>query len=140
MQQQIIVEWAPELTKEKLEKACLEYGAEGVIEEFKGKWTPDNPTAYYCWVVTEVAYRLVTPKGTTAWVIYYGGMRRHYFLKDPEGNIIDLTFGQFRYLQDIPDYSRAVPYQFWPKMSNRGKRLATLLGIMTESGLVKGKR
>ena len=128
-QVEVIVEWGPLMTQEKVAAACLAYGPEGVIEQFRGEWTPESPTCNYCWVVCEVAYRLVMPKGTTVWIIYRGGNRRHWFLKDPDGRIIDLTFSQFRNWWDIPDYSRGIPYRFWPKMSNRGKKLAELLGI-----------
>ena len=51
----------------------------------------------------------------------------HWFIKDPEGNIIDLTADQF----DQPlDYSKAKPTNFRTKqISKRGKILADLLGL-----------
>ncbi len=63
----IITEWAPRLTRAKINRACLEYGREGVVEYLRDEWTPERPTTNYCWVVSEVAYRLVMPEGTTRW-------------------------------------------------------------------------
>ena len=57
----IITEWPPLLTREKINRACLEYGRDGVVDYLRHEWTPERPTTNYCWVVSEVALRLVMP-------------------------------------------------------------------------------
>ena len=129
--QGIITEWAPRLTREKINRACLEYGAEGVVEYLRADWTPERPTTNYCWVVSEVAYRLVMPEGTTCWQVdITGDGFYHWFLKDPSGNIVDLTLDQAEDWREIPEYEKAKRYWFRPAMSRRGKKLAELLGII----------
>ena len=91
----IITEWAPQLTRAKINRACLEYGRDGVVHYLRHEWTPERPTTNYCWVVSEVALRLVMPKGTTCWrVDVIGHGRYHRFLQDPDGIVVDLTLDQ----------------------------------------------
>ena len=129
--QGIITEWPPQLTRVKINRACLEYGREGVVEYLREEWTSERPTTNYCWVVSEVAYRLVMPKGTTVWQVDVDGHGRfHWFMKDPRGRIVDLTLDQAEDWREIPKYEKAKRYHFRPVMSRRGKRLAELLGII----------
>lgn len=129
--QGIITEWAPRLTREKINRACLEYGPEGVVEYLRHEWKPERPTTNYCWVVSEVAFRLVMPEGTTCWQVDVDGHGRyHWFMKDPEGRIVDLTLDQAEGWWEIPQYEKAKRYHFRPAMSRRGKKLAELLGII----------
>jgi len=131
--QGIITEWAPLLTRKKINRACLEYGPEGVVEYLRQEWTPERPTTNYCWVVSEVAFRLVMPEGTTCWQVDVDGHGRfHWFLKGPDGNIVDLTLDQAEDWREIPKYEEAKRYWFRPAMSRRGKKLAELLGILGE--------
>lgn len=131
--QGIITEWVPQLTREKINKACLECGPEGVVEYLRHEWTPERPTINYCWVVSEVAYRLVMPEGMTVWQVDVDGHGHfHWFLKDPNGNIVDLTLDQAEDWREIPKYEKAKRYWFRPAMSRRGKKLAELLGIIGE--------
>ena len=129
--QGIITQWAPRLTREKINRACLEYGPEGVVEYLRHEWTPKRPTINYCWVVSEVAYRLVMPEGTTCWQVDVDGHGRfHWFLKDSDGTIVDLTLDQAEDWREIPKYEKAKRYHFRPAMSRRGKKLAEMLGII----------
>jgi hypothetical protein len=126
----IVTEWPPRLTREKINRACLAYGREGVVEYLRHEWTSKRPTTNYCWVVSEVALRLVMPKGTTCWQVDVDGHGRfHWFLKDPRGRIVDLTLDQAEGWWEIPEYDKAKRYHFRPVMSRRGKKLAELLGI-----------
>ena len=135
----IITEWAPLLTCKRINKACLEYGEDGVVHYLRHEWTPKRPTTNYCWVVSEVAYRLIMPKGTTCWRVDVDGHGRfHWFLKDPDGNIVDITLDQAEDWREMPDYSKAKRYWFRPAMSRRGKKLAELLGIIREDS--KGRK
>lgn len=98
---------------------------------FKDEWASERPTTNYCWVVSEVALRLVMPRGTTCWrVDVTGNGFFHWFLKDPNGNIVDLTLDQAEDWKEIPKYEKAKRYWFRPAMSRRGKKLAELLGII----------
>ena len=70
------------------------------------------------------------PEGTTAWQVDVDGHGfLHWFLKDPDGNIVDLTLDQAEDWREIPPYEKAKRYWFRPAMSRRGKKLAELLGI-----------
>ena len=135
----IITEWAPRLTRAKINRACLEYGPEGVVEYLRHEWKPERPTTNYCWVVSEVAFRLAMPKGTTVWQVDVDGHGRyHWFLKDPGGRIVDLTLDQAEDWHEIPQYDKAKRYHFRPAMSRRGKHLAALMGIIDSKG--KGRK
>ena len=126
----IITKWGPQLTRKRINKACLEYGADGVVWYLRDEWIAERPTTNYCWVVSEVAYRLVMPAGTTCWRVDVDGHGRfHWFLKGPDGNIVDLTLDQAEGWWEIPEYEKAKRYHFRPTMSRRGKQLAELLGI-----------
>jgi len=129
----IITEWPPKLTRARINRACLEYGRDGVVWYLQDDWTPERPTTNYCWVVSEVAYRLVMPEGTTCLQVDVDGQGfYHWFLKDPQGRIVDLTLDQMEGWWEIPEYERAKRYHFRPAMSRRGKKLAELLGISCE--------
>lgn len=135
----IITEWAPQLTREKINRACLEYGPEGVVDYLRDEWKPERPTINYCWVVSEVALRLVMPKGTTCWQVDVDGQGRfHWFLKDPRGRIVDLTLDQAEDWHEIPQYDKAKRYHFRPAMSRRGQHLAALMEIIDNKG--KGRK
>ena len=127
----IITEWAPLLTRSRINRACLEYGRDGVVWYLRDEWIPEHPTTNYCWVVSEVAFRLVMPEGTTCWQVDVsdGDGRHHWFLKDPDGKIVDLTLDQAESWRDIPKYEKAKKYRFRPAMSRRGKKLAELLHV-----------
>lgn len=134
----VTTEWYP-LTRQLINDACLAYGREGVVHYLRDEWTPSRPTINYCWVVSEVAYRLVMPRGTTVWQIDVTGHgRHHWFLKDPEKRIVDLTIDQAAGWWEMPDYEEAKLYHFKPAMSNRCKKLAEIMGIINKAG--KGKR
>jgi len=127
----IITEWPPQLTRAKINRACLEYGDEGVVWYLRDEWTPERPTTNYCWVMSEVALRLVMPEGTTCWRIDVDGHGRfHWFLKDLDSNIVDLTLDQAEGWWEMPEYDKAKRYWFRPAISRRGKKLAELLGII----------
>lgn len=71
------------------------------------------------------------PEGTTVWQVDVDRHGRfHWFLKDPDGNIVALTLDQADRWWEIPDYEKAKRYHFRPAMSRRGKKLAELLGVI----------
>jgi hypothetical protein len=71
------------------------------------------------------------PKSTTCWRVDVDGHGRfHWFLKDPDGGIVDLTLDQADGWWEIPKYEKAKRYWFRPAMSRRGKHPEALLGII----------
>jgi CO dehydrogenase/acetyl-CoA synthase delta subunit len=115
------------IDKQKLDNALRRMGKKDLKPAFREFWTPERPTTGYCYVVAEVVYHYLAPKGSRPHVIRLGGTDTHWFVKDPAGNILDLTADQF----DEPcDYSRGRPQNFMtPGISKRGKKLAGLLGL-----------
>lgn len=115
------------IDKEKLHDALRQMGKKHLRPQYKADWTPERPTTGYCYVVAEVTYHYLTPKGYIPHVMKTGEMETHWFLKSPDGEIIDFTADQF----DEPlDYSKGKPQNFMTKdISKRGKILAQLLGL-----------
>lgn len=102
-------------------------GKKHLRKPYREGWTPERPTTGYCYVVSEVVYYYIAPKGSRPCVMHTGDNETHWFIKDPEGKVIDLTADQF----DEPlDYSKGRPQNFLTnQISKRGKILATLLGL-----------
>lgn len=113
--------------KEKLHNALRQMGEKHLKPQYKNQWTPERPTTGYCYVVAEVVYYYLAPKGSRPYVMKTGANETHWFIKAPDGNIIDLTADQF----DEPvDYEKGKPQNFRTKqISKRGKILADLLGL-----------
>jgi len=95
--------------------------------QYKDQWTPERPTTGYCYVVAEVVYHHLAPEGCRPYVMKTGENETHWFLKCPDGKVIDLTDDQF----DKPvDYAQGKPQNFQTKeISKRGRILADLLGL-----------
>lgn len=115
------------IDKERLHEALRKMGAKNVKPQYRAQWTSERPTTGYCYVVAEVVYHYLAPKGSRPYMIRTGESETHWFITDPEGKVIDLTADQF----DEPlDYSLAKPQNFQTKeISKRGRLLAGLLGI-----------
>ncbi|MEW6525459.1 MAG: hypothetical protein AB1444_02170 [Spirochaetota bacterium] len=115
------------IDRQKLNDALRQMGRKYLKPQFRDKWTQERPTTGYCYVVAEVVYHYMAPKGSRPYVMKTGENETHWFIKDPEGRIIDLTADQF----DEPiDYAIGKPRNFLTKkISKRGKMLANLLGL-----------
>ena len=102
-------------------------GKKHLKPKYKSDWTPERPTTGYCYVVTEVAYHHLAPEEYAPYVMKTGENETHWFLKNQEGDIIDLTADQF----NIPlDYSKGKRQNFMTKqISKRGKWLSESLGL-----------
>ncbi|MCX6696143.1 MAG: hypothetical protein NTV84_00980 [Methanoregula sp.] len=120
---------------QKLHDALRQMGKKDLKPQFRDFWTPERPTTGYCYVVAEVVYHYLAPKGSRPHLIKLGGNDTHWFIKDPAGNVIDLTADQF----DEPvDYTLGKTQNFMTKeISKRGKKLADLLGLTKDEGSVK---
>jgi CO dehydrogenase/acetyl-CoA synthase delta subunit len=115
------------IDKNKLHDALRKMGRKYVKPLYRDVWTPECPTTGYCYVVAEVVYHHLAPKGSRPYVMKTGDRETHWFIRDPQGNVIDLTADQF----DKPlDYSEGKPANFLTKqLSKRGQILANLLGL-----------
>jgi hypothetical protein len=114
------------IDKKKLHDALRVMGTKYVKEPYKADWTPAKPTTGYCYVVAEVVYHYLAPKGSRPFVMKTGMNESHWFIRTPSNEVIDLTADQF----DEPlDYLKGKPQNFLTKeISKRGKVLAGLLG------------
>jgi hypothetical protein len=102
-------------------------GKKHLRPQYKDRWKPDRPTTGYCYVVAEVVYHYFAPEGYRPYVMRTGDDDTHWFLKDPDGRVIDLTDDQF---DESLDYSEGKPQNFMTKeISKRGTILADLLGL-----------
>ena len=118
------------IDKEKLNSALRQMGRKYVKPRYRDEWTPERPTTGYCYVVAEVIYHYLAPKGSKPYCMKFGDDDTHWFIRDPHGNVIDLTSDQF----DTPiDYETGKPRHFLTKyLSKRARILAELLGLTIE--------
>lgn len=102
-------------------------GRKELKKQYRDDWTPDKPTAGYCYVVAEVVYHCLAPTGSKVYCMNISDNETHWFIVGPEGEVLDFTANQF----DSPiDYSKGKPRNFMTKhISRRGKILANLLGL-----------
>ena len=120
-------------------------GREHVRYNLRADWRPDNPTKYYCNVVSQVVLKYLAPPSSRIYevIIPHQLVRaeplrsgklielKHYFVKDPQGRIYDLTCDQFDASVAI-DYDSARPVRLQP--SRRVKLLARLLKLERREG------
>jgi len=114
------------ITKAQLHSALREMGPLQLKEKYRSQWSPEKPTSGYCYIVSEVIYHHFAPEGTKSYrleLIHDS----HWFLKYPNGEIIDLTADQN--LEDYK-YDSAIEKPFiTKKISRRGKLLAKKLKL-----------
>ncbi len=112
---------------QKLHDALRLMGKKYLKPQYRDQWTPERPTTGYCYVVAEVVYHYLAPKGSRPHIIKFGENDTHWFVRDPDGKVIDLTADQF----DEPvDYTLGKPKNFQTKeISKRGRKLANLLEL-----------
>jgi hypothetical protein len=116
------------IDKEKLYNALRQMGKKHLKPQYKNQWTPERPTTGYCYVVAEVVYHYLAPKGSRPYFMKTGVNETHWFIKDPDGKVIDLTADQFD--DELLDYEKGKTQNFQtPQISKRGKILADLLGL-----------
>ena len=115
------------IEKKELDDALRKMGRKHLKKPYKDRWTSERPTTGYCYVVSEVYYHYCAPKGSKPHFMKLDENETHWFIKHPDGSIVDLTADQF----DEPvDYEKARPHAFQTKnISKRGRILADLLGL-----------
>ena len=115
------------IDRQRLQTALRHMGKKHLKDQYKDRWTPDRPTTGYCYVVAEVLYHFLAPEGYQPHVMKTGGDDTHWFLKGPDGDVIDLTDDQFDYRLD---YSQGKARDFTQQeISERGRMLADLLDL-----------
>lgn len=115
------------IEKEKLHDALRQMGKKHLKAQYREDWTPERPTTGYCYVVAEVAYHYLAPEGYIPHVMKTGEKETHWFLKNREGDIMDLTADQF---DETIDYTKGKRQNFMTKeISKRGRILAELLDL-----------
>lgn len=98
-----------------------------VHDNYKMFWSKDNPTAGYCYVLSEVLYHYLDLDLEPYSIDVHNGT--HWFLGNKFGYILDLTANQFDYELD---YSKAIQKDFYKGtiqtnkgfISERGHNLA----------------
>lgn len=62
---------------------------------YKSKWTADNPTYGYCYIVSEVLLHYYLSDDYKSYCINMGDEGVHWFLMNEAGTIVDFTNKQF---------------------------------------------
>ena len=102
-------------------------------EPYKSKWTKQNPTYGYCYIVSEALYHY-GKQGLRPCCLSLGGGCTHWFLKDGD-TILDYTAAQFSF--SLP-YEQAVGKGFMKGsvkthrgfLSKRGYAMAEALKLL----------
>lgn len=94
--------------KPTIDKTCLELGPTLLKREYKLKWTPDNPTLGYCYIVCEAVKHFGGEPLREYFVNTFDGP--HWFLVDRNGDVLDFTADQFNF--HVP-YSKAQKKHFY---------------------------
>lgn len=101
-------------------------------KEYKNRWTPDNPTLGYCYIVSEALYHYLDNE-VKAYCISMDNGTHWYVTVD--GEIVDFTGDQF----DFPvDYGKGIGKGFFKGsvktargyISKRGYEMALHLGLV----------
>ena len=115
------------IDRQRLHYALRKMGKKHLRSQYKDRWKPERPPTGYCYVLAEVVYHYFAPEGSRPYVMRTGDDDTHWFLKDPDGRVIDLTDDQF---EEQLDYSQGKPQNFMTKeISKRGTILADFLGL-----------
>jgi len=122
------------IRKEKLHAALRTMGTRFLqTKEMKAQWSTERPTKNYCYTVSELVYWYVAPKGTTVYVTEVPGSLpgvKHWFLRLPDGTVIDLTSDQFDTEVDYTKGKKSMFLQTGCKgPSKRARHLAILMGF-----------
>ena len=112
------------IDKVQLDNALKNLGSRYLKEPFRSRWTEEYPTTGYCYFVSEVICRYCCPECKSYYLIDDDN-EKHWYVKTPTGEIIDLTADQY---DEKPDYSKGKRKSF-RKESNTCKELATQLGL-----------
>lgn len=95
--------------------------------EFLKAWSSANPTRYFDYVVTEWLVHFRAPVGSFAFRVPVPGQdAKHYFVRWPDGTIVDLTAEQFD-KWELVDYAEARKASLPNALTHRAKVLDALM-------------
>ena len=126
------------VNKDRLYLALCRMGPKHLhTKEMREKWTPENPTYCYCYVIAEFVHFYICRE---AWKPYSlkvpGDPGLHRFHKTPSGIIVDLAAEQFDNYEEV-DYNNARGCGFLQTgckgPSRRTRDLAALMGYKSWS-------
>lgn len=130
-----------DLKYEVMLKALREMGKEGLLYD---GWTSQNPFKNQSYLISEVVYHFLAPKGSEPWKTplvpiqqMIDGQDREKFqhwVKWPNNQIVDLGLQHFETIDKIPDYKNiSKKFSFRnPSPNAKTKRFAKLLGVLDE--------
>lgn len=115
---------------QKLHQALREMGSEGLKQPYKDQWLRERPTTGRCYIVAEIVMKYYAPEGSETYRFADEDGESHWFVKTPDGTIIDPTADQF---DECPPYHKAKKHHLIPVkgggMSKDAKTLAGKLGL-----------
>jgi hypothetical protein len=120
--------------------------------EYRSKWSVDNPTYGYCYLVSELLYHYVYPNSKSYTIdLSSVGEDTHWFLKN-NGKIIDYTGIQFQYITpnknnegrffdfENGDYTFKVPYPKARRTAFFDGKYRTTRGLISERSVQLGEK
>jgi|TARA_B100001094_G_scaffold79305_1_gene75581 hypothetical protein len=127
------------IEKKVLHDALLKMGTKQLkTKQMRDAWSEDNPTKNYCYVVSEMVFYYLAPKGSKPYKLpnIPGDDGLHRFLKWPDGTIVDLTVDQFPNYEDVNYENGKVCYFMQTGVKGPSKR-ARLLAELCDLKLPK---
>lgn len=95
--------------------------------EYLKAWSDGNPTRFFDYVVTEWLVHFRAPVGSFAFRVPVPGQdAKHYFMRWPDGTIVDLTAEQFTEWE-LVDYAESKKASMPASPTYRAKVLDTLM-------------
>jgi len=127
------------IEKKVLHDALLKMGTKQLkTKQMRDAWSEDNPSKNYCYVVSEMVFYYLAPKGSKPYKLpnIPGDDGLHRFLKWPDGTIVDLTVDQFPNYEDVNYENGKVCYFMQTGVKGPSKR-ARLLAELCDLKLPK---
>ncbi len=121
-------------TQENVNDKLRLLGNRFLKEPYKSRWSEDNPTLGYCYIVSEAFYHYGGLENPVPYVMSFPDGGTHWWLRDGD-KIVDFTGNQF---PEKVDYSKGVRCPFFKggvttpnggHISKRGQHIAELLGL-----------
>lgn len=120
--------------------------------EYRKRWSSDNPTYGYCYLVSELLYHYVYPNSVSYTIdLSSVGEDTHWFIKN-KGRIIDYTGIQFNYITpykydnarffdfENDDYTFKVPYPKAKRTAFFDGKYKTSRGLISERSVQLGEK
>lgn len=124
------------ITQKFVNAKLIELGNKLLKKPYKDKWSADNPTFGYCYIVSEALYHFGGYNDPKPYVVNFGEeIGTHWWLLDADGLVIDYTSLQFDFEVDYSLGRRAVFFKGGIKtdkgyISKRGYEMAKILELI----------